>query len=308
MAERTAPRPRSCLSVPGGDERKILKAWESAADEIVIDLEDAVPVPGKAAARETVRAVLDRVGPRANGGRVAVRVNAPRTPWCHLDLLVCAGARELPDSVVVPKAEGRGDIAYVERLLDGAEAAAGRGRPLAVQALIETAAGLGRVRETAAESSRLRALVLGYADLGASLGRSADAPPEMWLAAQERVLAAGREADLAVIDGPYLGIADDEGLMHRADWARRLGFDGKWAVHPRQLDTLNAAFTPTEDETARARAVLAALDEAVHRGAGATLLDGQMLDEAVAVAARDTLARAALAGPAAHHGKGGTAS
>ncbi|MGW6458961.1 HpcH/HpaI aldolase/citrate lyase family protein [Streptomyces sp. NPDC055078] len=307
MAERTAARPRSCLSVPGGDERKILKAWESAADEIVIDLEDAVPVPGKAAARETVRAVLDRMGPRPNGGRVAVRVNAPRTPWCHLDLLVCAGARGLPDSVVVPKVEGRGDIAFVERLLDGAEAAAGRDRPLALQALIETAAGLGRVRETAAESPRLRALILGYADLGASLGRSADAPPEIWLAAQDRVLTAGREAGLAVTDGPYLAIADDEGLAHRAELARRLGFDGKWAVHPRQLDALNTAFTPTEDEITRARAVLAALEEAAGRGAGAALLDGRMLDEAVAVAARDTLARAATTGPA-RLGKGGTSS
>lgn len=292
MADRIAARPRSCLSVPGSDERRIGKAWASDADEIVIDLEDAVPARHKGSARETVRAVLDRAGPRPNGGRVAVRVNAPGTPWCHLDLLACAGTQGLPHSVVVPKVEGPGDLEFADRLLDGAEGAAGRRERIAVQALIETAGGLRAVGRIASASRRLEALILGYADLAASLGRAGDAPAEVWLPAQERLLAAGRAAGIAVIDGPFLDLADGAELRRRTDRVRQLGFDGKWAVHPGQLDVLNTAFTPTAEETRWARAVLAALEDAALRGAGATALDGQMLDEAVAVAARNMLARA----------------
>jgi len=276
--------------VPGSSEKMLAKAPGLAADELVIDLEDAVAAGVKDAARASVVAALR--GPEWAGVTVSVRVNAPRTPWCHLDIAALAAPAPQPVAIVVPKVESAGDLAFVDRLLDGAEA--GREQPLRVQALIETAAGLARVQEIAAASERLDALILGYADLAASLGRTEAGARELdgWRPAQELVLLAARAHGLQAIDGPYLGIAVDDGFTAAVARARDLGFDGKWAIHPAQLAALNAAFTPTEAEVRDARAVVAALAEAEQTGAGAVALDGQMLDEAVRAAALRTLARA----------------
>lgn len=278
----------------------LAKAPTRGADEIVVDLEDAVATSAKDEARATVLAALAE--PQWRGVRCSVRVNAPRTPWCHADIVALASLPDATDagpaSIVVPKVESAGDLAFVERLLDGAEAAAGRTRRLTVQALIETAAGVSRVQEIAAASPRLDGLILGYADLSASIGRAAGAaaPLDSWLAIQDAILLAARANDLVAIDGPYLGISVDAGFTAAAERARDLGFDGKWAIHPAQVAALNALFTPTDDEVAHARAVIAALAEAERAGgAGAVALDGQMLDEAVRVAALRVLARAGAA-------------
>jgi len=286
------PPRRSCLSVPGSSEKMVAKAPGLGADELVLDLEDAVAPAAKAQARALVVAALAEG--RVPASRVAVRVNAPGSPWCHADLIALASAPVPPASVVLPKVEGTGDLAFADRLLDGVE----RGfatRPLRVQALIETALGLSRVLEIAAASPRLVTLILGYADLGASLGRSAEGARDRdgWRPAQHAVLTAARAAGLQAIDGPYLGTAPDEAFLAATRQVRDAGFDGKWAIHPSQVPALNEAFTPTGDELERARAVVAALDAAAREdGAGAVALDGEMLDEAVRVAALRTLARA----------------
>jgi citrate lyase subunit beta / citryl-CoA lyase len=289
------PARRSCLSVPASSERKLEKAPTVGADEIVIDLEDAVAPDAKDAARAAAVAAL-RTWP---GGTVSVRVNAPRSAWCHLDVAALAG---LPASVVVPKVESAGDLAFVDRLLDGCEAAAGGARAVRVQALIETAAGLAQVSEIAGASERLDALIIGYADLAASLGRSAAATSDLdaWRPAQETVLVAARAHGLQAIDGPYLGIAVDDAFTAAASRVRDLGFDGKWAIHPSQVAALNELFTPSDEEVTRARAVVEALDRAEREsGQGAVALDGEMLDEAVRVAALRVLARAGAAPPEA---------
>lgn len=271
--------------MPGSSPKMLGKAAALSADEIVIDLEDAVALDAKSDARGATLAALDGwAGPTA-----AVRVNAPRTPWCHEDVVAMAGAARLA-SIVVPKVESAGDVAFVERLLDGAEAAAGRERPLRVQALIETAEGLLRLDEIASASSRLTSLILGYADLAASLG--GDRRPADWLPAQHALVVAARANGLQAIDGPYLGTAPDEGFLEAARHAVRLGFDGKWAIHPSQLAALDDAFSPTDEEVAHARAVVDALARAEAEGHGAVALDGQMLDEALRAAALRTLARA----------------
>ncbi|HEY1537933.1 MAG TPA: CoA ester lyase [Solirubrobacteraceae bacterium] len=294
----TAPAPRrSCMSVPGSSAKMLAKAPTRGADEIVIDLEDAVAISAKDDARTTVIAALRE--PQWAGVHCAVRVNAPRTPWCHADIVALASLTEHgPASIVVPKVESAGDLAFVERLLDGAEAAAGSTRRMTVQALIETAAGVSRVQEIAAASPRLDGLIVGYADLSASLGRAAGAGAELdsWRAIQDAILVAARTNDLVAIDGPYLGISVDDGFTAAATRARDMGFDGKWAIHPAQVGALNELFTPSDDEVAHARAVIAALEEAERGGgAGAVALDGQMLDEAVRVAALRVLVRAGAA-------------
>ena len=275
----------------------LAKAPQRGADEVIIDLEDAVAVAAKDEARDTVVEALRES--QYEGVRTAVRVNAPRTPWCHADVIAMAAAPVRPASIIVPKVESAGDLAFVDRLLDGVEAAADVGEPLRVQALIETAAGVARLDEIAGASRRLDSLILGYADLSASLGRAAGARAELdsWRAIQDAVLVAARTHDVLAIDGPYLGIKVDEGFTAAAERARDMGFDGKWAIHPAQVAALNELFTPSEDDVAQAQAVVAALEEAERSGgAGAVALDGQMLDEAVRVAALRVLARARAAG------------
>lgn len=187
------------------------------------------------------------------------------------------------------------------RLLAEAEAGdTGRERPLGLQALFETAAGLAAVDEIAAAGAgRLEALILGYADLAASLGRSREsaADPKSWLSVQDRLLTAARANGLQAIDGPFLGVAPDEPFFTAAVHARDLGFDGKWAIHPSQVEALGEVFRPSTEEVEQARAVLAALEQAeVVGGAGAVALDGEMLDAALAASARRLIARAEAAG------------
>lgn len=280
----------SCLCVPASSARKLEKAAALAVDEVVIDLEDAVAVEAKESARAAAVTTLETW----SGPQVAVRVNAPRSEWCHRDLLALGGLAQAR-SVVLPKVQGPGDIAFLDRLLDGIEAAAGRAQPLRVQALIETASGLAAVQEIASASPRLEALVLGYADLGAALGGDRDL--DGWLPAQHAVLLAARAHGLQAIDGPCLGIHVDDDFLAAARKARQLGFDGKWAIHPTQLATLNDLFSPTEPELEWARRVIDTLTQAEREsGQGATLLDGEMLDEAVRVAAMRVLARAEVDG------------
>ena len=274
--------------VPAAPAAKLEKGRGLEADEIVIDLEDAVLPAAKDEARDAVLAALaqDFAAPS-----VAVRVNAIGTPWCHLDLVAVAGAARERVTVVLPKVEHPHDLAFADRLLAGAEAAAGRTTPVRLLALIETAAGLQAVAELARASERLDGLILGYADLAASLGRAGGAPGD-WRFAQHAVLVAARAAGIQAIDGPHLAIRDDEPFRTEVAHARGLGYDGKWAIHPAQLDALREAFTPTDAEIADARETLAALERAAAEGAGAVADGDRMLDEALAVSARRVLARA----------------
>jgi citrate lyase subunit beta/citryl-CoA lyase len=263
----------------------LAKAADLPADEVVIDLEDAVAPAGKDDARRLVAGVLaDGLG---FPGAVAVRVNALDSAWCHRDVLeLVERAGPAIGSLVLPKAESAEDVRWVARLLDMlGERAAG----IRLQALVETAGGISRAGEIAAASPRLDAVVLGYADLAASLGRAErDPPPERWLHAQDAVLVAARTAGVQAVDGPFLAIRDEDGLRQRAWHARSLGFDGKWAVHPGQLAVLNDVFTPAPDELERAARIIAALGDGAP---GAVEVDGEMVDEAVRKLALTTLAR-----------------
>ena len=282
---------RSSLSVPGSSERMLAKTAALEMDEIVVDLEDSVAPDAKERARELVGGFL--ATERSFAAAVAVRINPLSGQWGERDVIELVervGPRI--GSLVIPKVESAEDVLAVDRLLGGVGEPAGGVR---LQALVETAGGLLRAGEIAAASLRLEALILGYADLAASLGRApGPAPPERWLHAQETVLVAARAAGLQAIDGPYLEIRDDDGLRLRAEHARVLGFDGKWAVHPSQLGIINAAFTPLDEELARARAILDALAHA--DGRGAVELDGEMIDEASRRLALQVVARGRAAG------------
>jgi citrate lyase subunit beta/citryl-CoA lyase len=267
------------------------KAIVLEADEIVVDLEDSVAPEAKEDARELIAGFLARERPMAQA--VAVRINVLDGPWGERDVVdsVRRVGRRI-QSLIVPKVEGPDDIAQVERLLDSQGE---RATDIQLQALIETAAGLLHVVEISTASPRLDSLILGYADLSASLGRAPGVmTPWNWLYVQETVLVAARASGLQAIDGPYLDIRDHAGLRLRAEHVHALGFDGKWAVHPDQLAIINGVFTPTAEEIAAARAVLDAL--AFADGRGAIELHGEMIDEASRKLALQVVARGRAAG------------
>jgi citrate lyase subunit beta / citryl-CoA lyase len=281
---------RTCLAVPGSSEKMLAKAQGLGADEIVIDLEDAVTADRKGEARTATAAAI-RDGDWGERS-IAVRVNALDSEWGEADiteLAETAGPRL--GSLVVPKVETPDQLAMADGLLG--EHRAG------LQALVETAAGLAWAREVARANWRMEALIIGYADLAASLGRpsAADYPGDRWHWVRCTVQVAARAAGIDAIDGPHLEIDDLDGLRVEAERSRALGFDGKWAVHPSQLDPLNEVFSPRQEEVDRAGAMIAALEAAEREGGrGAVRFEGEMLDEAHRKLAEQVLARGEAAG------------
>jgi citrate lyase subunit beta/citryl-CoA lyase len=295
---------RSCLAVPGSSRRFIDKARGLPCDEVFLDLEDAVAPAAKAAARRTVTEALTSGD---WGGKLrAVRVNDVRTPWAYRDVIeVVEGAAASLDAIVLPKVTGPADVSWLDLLLTQLESALGQpaGR-IGIEAQIEDVGGLAAVDAIAAASPRMEALVFGPADFMASLGmRSLEvgAQPagyqgDAFHYPLLRILVAARSQGLMAIDGPYARIADLAGLGRAAAGAAALGYDGKWVVHPGQIDTVNEAFTPAADEYDRAELILEAYE--YYTGTeqrGAAMLDGEMIDEAT----RKMALAAATAGRAA---------
>jgi citrate lyase beta subunit len=283
----TAAPPRSVLSMPADDPAKTAKMASSRADLVILDLEDSVAPAGKPAALDSAIQLIEAAG-RADGPTLAVRINALGSPWVA-DELHRLGATAAPLTIVVPKVESAGDLTAVGDLLRRTTSSP------AVQllALIESARGVAAINEIAGFGGYLSGLIPGYADLAAALGRPIAGDPYRWLPIQDAIVVAARANDIVAIDGPKLSVADDEEFVEAAQWARSLGFDGKWVIHPRQIDTVNGVFSPSPEEVAHAREVIDQLAAAAASGRGAVAWNGQMLDEAVAVAARRVLARAA---------------
>lgn len=286
----TAP-PRASLVVPASDPRKVAKALASDADEVVLDLEDAVAATAKDSARAHVVEVLGGAPARD----IAVRINQIGTAWCHRDVLDIVAAATTPVTLVVPKVESAADVGFVDRLVRGARAVAiadGRTPQVQIDVLVESAAALRDLDAILGASDLLRAVVIGYADLSADLGMPSAGESSLWDATRSQVVAAARAAGRALIDGPWLSTAADEAFTHDRGRARAMGFDGTWVIHPAQVSEATRIFTPSDEEVAWATRVVDTLAASVAEGAGAVALDGQMLDEAVAVRARSVLARA----------------
>jgi citrate lyase subunit beta / citryl-CoA lyase len=275
---------RSCLSVPARPAGKLEKGPELAADEIVLDLEDSVPPALKEEARAAVADALAEAEWLAP--TVSVRVNAVGTPWFEDDLRALAGHGRLA-TVIVPKVEGPADLEACGQVLEAAEPATGGAEPVGIQALIESAAGLRAVDEIAEASPRLEALVLGLLDMSVSLGFPDPAEGPRWDYVRGAMVAAARAAGIQAIDGPFAQISDLDGLVASAARSREFGFDGRWALHPAQVEPLNLAFSPTPEQLERAEAILAALESSSD---GAVMLDGEMIDEASRKRAEQVLA------------------
>jgi citrate lyase subunit beta / citryl-CoA lyase len=273
---------RSVLFLPGANARALEKARELPADGLIFDLEDAVAPGGKEGARASVAAALRTGGyaPR----ELILRVNALETPWGHADL---AEAATLPlDAVLLPKVEHAERVRLAIDLLD----ALGAPPELSVWCMIETPLGVLAAAEIAAASPRLGALVVGTTDLTKGLHAHEAPDRRPLLTALGLVLLAGRAHERAVLDGVHLDLDDAEGFRASCRQGSELGFDGKTLIHPTQIDPANAAFTPSAEEVARARRIIAAYGEATGGARGAVRIDGRLVELLHVEMARRTLA------------------
>ena len=302
-----AYRPRrTTLAVPGSNPRFLIKARGLAVDEVFIDLEDAVAPAEKEQSRSAAVQAL-RDGGWGNKVR-AVRVNDVRTGWAYGDVVeVVEQAGEWLDAIILPKVTGPLDVGWLDLLLGQIELATGleQGR-IAIEAQIEDAAGLANADAIAAASPRLEALVFGPADFMASMGMrslTVGAQPagygmgDAFHYAHMRILVAARAHGLQAIDGPFATIRAIDGLTASAASAAAIGFDGKWVLHPGQVEVVNAQFSPSQTDYDRAELIIEAYEyyTTVQRR-GAAMLDGEMIDEASRKLAMVAAARGRAAG------------
>lgn len=271
---------RTWLFVPGHEERKLRKALTSRSDVVIIDWEDGVPPDEKEEARSVTRAVLAEVSPAL---RLVVRVNPPQTPWHEGDMAVL---ESLPvAATMVPKAEDPVALQGLVRL----------GIPLIP--LVESALGVERAFEIARAHRLVERLAFGSLDFLADIGARWTPEGEAIQYARARVVVAGRAAGLTgPIDGVYPRLDDPEGLRRDAEQARRLGYAGKLLVHPRQIDIVQEVFSPTPEEVAQARRIVAAYQDALAAGRAAVSVDGRLVDPPVVRWAEEVL-RAQVGGP-----------
>jgi malyl-CoA/(S)-citramalyl-CoA lyase len=282
---------RSIISVPGHVEKMHHKVSQSDVDVIMLDLEDSVPVEAKKTAREQVIQSLLSLDWKEK--TLTYRINSLDTPFAYRDLLEVAEATgHLLDAVVIPKVNHPGDVHFVSRMLDGIEINKGFSNRIGIEASIETAEGLERATEIAQASDRLKTLVFGIADYSASIGarlvsisghgeKEEDIyPGHRWNFALSKMVMAAKAHGLMAIDAPYGNFKDPAGLERSAVMASALGCDGKWAIHPAQIEIINQVFSPTREDIDRAIKVLEAHKKAETEGRGAVAVEGRMVDRA----------------------------
>lgn len=291
---------RSELAVPGSNPAMFEKALTSGADYIFLDLEDAVAPPEKVKARANVIKALNELDWRGNGKTISVRINGLDTHYMYRDVVeLMEQAGDKIDTLLVPKVGVPADLYMVDAMVSQIEDAKGleKGK-IGLEALIETSLGMANVEAIAQYPNRLEALHFGVADYAASLrsrtvvigGLNPDYPGDQWHASLTRMLIACRSYGLRAIDGPFGGIDDPEGYKDSARRAAALGYEGKWAIHPTQIDLANEVYSPTAAEVEKAELTVKALKEAEEQGKGAASLNGKMIDAASERMAKNVLA------------------
>jgi citrate lyase subunit beta / citryl-CoA lyase len=293
-------RPRRTeLAVPASNPRFLRKAATSAADAIILDLEDGVAPSARPEARANIVEALRDLdwGERLR----TVRVNDVRTQWFYQDLVaVVEGAGRYVDAIVLPKVNRPEDVYMLDLLLGQIEMAREIDHRIGIEAQIETAEGMANVEQIARSSTRLETLIFGPGDFAASIGAPilsigghvADYPGHIWHAALSRIVVAAKAAGLEAIDGPFGAYGDLAGMEQSARLARLLGCDGKWAIHPSQIEPLNAIFAPTDEEVARAEEIVQRYRASLgDQRRGAMALRGDLIDAASLRMAERVLAR-----------------
>jgi malyl-CoA/(S)-citramalyl-CoA lyase len=318
MTNSSSPLLCSLLAVPATSARFLEKAAQSSADAVFIDLEDAVIPDLKVKARANAIAALNQL----DWGRrsVSVRVNGLDTPWGCRDILEVVEACPRLDNVLLPKCESPEDLRAVDVMAGSAEQAAPRERAVGIMGLIETARGVANVEAISQGGGRLNALVFGGGDYQLDLGsfqRSVGAPSpdyviltdddekgsrqrhwnDLWHFSMARIANACRAYGLMPIDGPFSVIGDSEGLRAATRRAGALGFEGKMAIHPSQIETIHEVLTPSRDQVEWANEVIQAMNQGEAEGRGAVKdKRGEMIDLMHVKLAKKVIERAARAG------------
>jgi len=279
---------------PGSRPAIFEKMAASAADVINLDLEDSVAPADKPAARANIIAAINDIDWGTK--HLSVRINGLDTPYWYRDVVdVLEQAGERIDQIMIPKVGCAADVYAVDALVTAVEAAKRRSRRIALEVIIETAAGLSHVEEIAASSPRLQAMSLGAADFAASMGMQTTGIggtqenyymhrdgqkywSDPWHWAQTAIVAACRTHGVLPVDGPFGDFSDDEGFRAQALRSATLGMVGKWAIHPKQVALANEVFTPSAAAVAEAREILAAMEQAKRDGQGAAVYKGRLVD------------------------------
>ena len=266
---------RSELAVPGSSSGMFEKALKSEADYVFLDLEDAVAPSDKIQARKNIIEALNDIDWRGQGKTISFRTNGLDTQYMYRDVVeVVEKAGKHLDTILIPKVGVPADIYMVDSLLTQIEEAVGIAEPIGIEVLIETALGMSNVEAIAASSRRLEAMHFGSGDFAASCqahtleigGLNPNYPGDQWHSAMSRMVVACRAYGLRPIDGPYGNYKDTEGLEAAAKSASALGCEGKWAIHPSQIELVNLVFSPSSAEIDHAKRILAALAEAAVSG------------------------------------------
>ena len=301
-ARPARPR-RSCLAVPGSAPRMMARAAERGADQIFLDLEDAVAPSEKKAARGLV---VEALNTHDFGDTVVtVRVNDATTPYMYGDIIaLLEGAGGRFDCLMIPKVQDAGQLWFVEHLMNQLEADLDLDRRHGWEVQIETGTGSVNMTELARVSDRIECLIFGPGDYAADMGipqldlgmLEPRYPGYQWAYINAQIVNTARSVGADAIDGPYGDYRDADGFREMATRARLLGMDGKWCIHPAQVELANEIFTPTKEQFADATELLEAYREAVAAGKGAATHDGKMIDEASRKMAEKLVTRGRAAG------------
>ena len=266
---------RTLLSVPGNRQNMIEKAGSLPTDVLVLDLEDSVPAAEKANARVMARDAV--TGPILKGQRVFVRINSIGSGLMEEDLeaVIAPGI----DGINIPKPNSADDIKKVEAIVERLEKERGieKGH-IKLTPWVETAKGLINAFEIASASPRIVGIIFGAEDFTLDTGMQRTEGGEELLYPRTMVVVAAKAAEVIAIDTPYNNFKDDEGLIREATLARKLGFEGKYIIHPSQIEPVNQAFRPTFEEVEQARRTVEAFEAAEAQGFASTSVDGRMID------------------------------
>ena len=270
MTAKDRPR-RSVLYMPGVNARALEKSRSLPADAVIFDLEDAVAPDAKLMARKQI---IEAVAVGGYGKReVLIRTNGLNTPWGYDDLVAVAKAGA--DAVLLPKVESAEMVRQAETVLES------HGAPsdLAIWCMMETPRGMLHAEEIADASPRLGGLVMGTSDLAKDLQAQHTAMRLPLITALGLCLLAARAARIAILDGVFLDLNDDEGFVDSCRQGAELGFDGKTLIHPKQLAGANEVFAPSDEELRLSRRIIDAYAEAEAAGKGVVLVDGKLIEK-----------------------------
>ena len=282
---------RSELAVPGSSPKMFEKALSSAADYVFLDLEDAVSPNDKITARANVIKALNEMNWRGSGKTISVRINSLDTHYMYSDLIdIVEQAGENVDTVLIPKAGTASDVYMVDCLLTQIETNKKLKNKIGIECLIETALGMSNIKEIATSSERLEALHFGVADYAASLrarttvigGLNENYPGDQWHHGLSELVMNCRAYGIRASDGPFGDFNDPDAYTAAAKRGAAIGIEGKWAIHPSQIELANDVFSPPEAEVTKAKRILEELEKAAKEGKGAAQLDGRMIDAASA--------------------------